>query len=282
MQAGDDWDDRELSPDESEPSLSWDAGSRNWLPWALWALIPIGLGLLWLSLRGDQSPPPPTESSPARENPAPAPSGREEPADIEEVVKLPPLSESDSFLREMLGGLSNHPLLASFLDTDDLVRKIVVSVANVAEGTSPRKQLHHVRPEERFTALETAERIVVDPESYRRYDAPAELFSSLDAAAVARLYRTLEPLFQEAHRELGLSERSGFRDTLSRAIAVLLAVPVVERPIRLRAVSVNYEFEDPALEKLSPAQKHLVRMGPENTRRVQRKLTELAGALGLR
>lgn len=276
------WDDRELSEEDSASSPSWEGGSRNWLPWALWALIPIGLGLLWLSLRGQEPSAPSSGSAVRSEGPAPPGPPPEEAADVEDAVKLPPLAESDSFLREVLGRLSNHPFLALLLDADDLVRKIVVSVANVAEGASPAKQLAHVRPEERFTALETSERIVVDPASYRRYDAPAELFASLDAGAVAGLYRTLEPLFEQAHSELGLSERSGFRDTLSRAIAVLLAAPVVEGPIRLRAINVNYAFEDPALEKLSPAQKQVIRMGPENTRRVQRKLTEIAAALGLR
>ena len=282
MQDPAEWDDRELSEDDSASSSSWEGGSRNWLPWALWALIPIGLGLLWLSLRGDEPTPPSSDSAVRSEGPAPRGAPPAEAADVEEAVKLPPLAESDPFLREILGRLSNHPFLALLLDADDLVRKIVVSVANVAEGMSPAKQLLHVRPEERFTTLETTERIVVDPESYRRYDAPAELFASLDARAVAGLYRTLEPLLEEAHSELGLSERSGFRDTLSRAIEVLLAVPAVEGPIRLRAINVNYAFEDPALEKLSPAQKHLLRMGPENTRRLQKKLAELKGALGLR
>jgi hypothetical protein len=274
-----DWDDRELSAEDSESSSSWEEGSRSWLPWALWALIPLGLGLLWLSLRSDEGAPTPSDVAvPSGAAPSPG-SPPEEGAEVEEIVKLPPLAESDSFLREILGRLSSHPFLLSFLEADDLVRKIVVSVANVAEGASPAKQLLHLRPEERFAAIETTERIVIDPESYRRYDAPAALFASLDAAAVAGIYRTLEPLLEQAHSELGLSERSGFADTLSRAIEVLLTAPVVDGPIRLRAVNVNYAFEDPALEKLSPAQKHLLRMGPENTRRVQKKLIELKAAL---
>ncbi len=276
-----DWDDRELSGEDSESSSSWEEGSRNWLPWALWALIPVGLGLLWFSLRSDEPAPTPSGSAVHTEAAPPSGSPPEEAADVEEVVKLPPLAESDPFLREILGRLSSHAFLASFLEADDLVRKIVVSVANVAEGASPAKQLLHLRPEERFAAIETTERIVVDPESYRRYDAAAELFASLDAGAVAGLYRTLEPLLEEAHAELGLSERSGFKDTLARAIAVLLAAPVVEGPVRLRSINVNYAFEDPALEKLSPAQKHLLRTGPENTRRIQKKLLELKTALGL-
>lgn len=273
-----DWDERELRDEETE-SFSGE-GERNWLPWALWALIPIALGLLWYSLRGGEAPATPQESSAGSEASAAAPA--EEPADVEEAVKLPPLAESDSFVRERLHALSKDPMLALLLEPDDLVRKLVVSVANVSEGASPRKQLVHIRPEESFSAVETTERVVLDPKSFERYDAYAQFFAALDSRAVAVVYRVLEPLLDEAHSELGLSDRSGFKDTLSRAIEVLLAAPVVEGPIRLRAVNVNYVFEDPALEKLSPAQKHLVRMGPENTRRVQKKLRELKDALPLR
>jgi Protein of unknown function (DUF3014) len=272
-----DWDDRELR-DEDPDSSSWEEGSRNWVPWVLFGLIPVALGVLWFWLRSNEPSPTPSESPVRSEAPATSPA----PADVEEVAKLPPLAESDAFIRERLLALSKAPYIAILLEADDLARKFVVSVANVAEGTSPRKQLVHIRPEEPFTALATAERTVVDPKSYERYDDAVELFTSLDASAVAGLYRLLEPLLDEAHAELGLPDRNGFKDTLSRAIEVLRAAPAVDGPIRLRAVNVNYVFEDPALEKLSAAQKHLVRMGPENTRRIQKKLGEIKDALGLR
>jgi hypothetical protein len=274
-----DWEDRELDGDDSE-APDWDGGSRSFLPWALWALIPIALGLVWYFLIREKEPLPPQVPA-ASAAPSDAGGTSTEATSADEAVKLPPLAESDSFLREMLGALSNDGYLRTLLDTEDLARKFVVGVANVAEGTSPAKQLTHVRPEEPFTAIETSGRTVLDPESYRRYDVPVRFFQSLDTSAIAALYRRLEPLFEEAHSELGLTERKGFRDTLGRAIQSLLAVPVVEGPVRIRAVNVNYVYEDPALEKLSPAQKHLLRMGPENARRVQQKLVELKRALGL-
>ena len=40
-----------------------------------------------------------------------------------------------------------------------------------------------------------------------------------------------------------------------------------------------YHFEDPALEGLSPAEKHLLRMGPVNTMKIQGGLRRLASAL---
>ena len=49
----------------------------------------------------------------------------------------------------------------------------------------------------------------------------------------------------------------------------------------LRATSVTFQFADPELEALSPAQKHLLRMGPRNMRLVQHKMREFARAAGL-
>jgi hypothetical protein len=42
----------------------------------------------------------------------------------------------------------------------------------------------------------------------------------------------------------------------------------------------TYMYVDPRLEKLSPAQRLLLRMGPENERRIQSKLRDFALALG--
>jgi hypothetical protein len=51
--------------------------------------------------------------------------------------------------------------------------------------------------------------------------------------------------------------------------------------IRVKPKGALYQFADPELEARSASEKHLLRMGPENMRKVQVKLSELAGALGL-
>ncbi|MGH7803806.1 MAG: DUF3014 domain-containing protein [Candidatus Binatia bacterium] len=43
----------------------------------------------------------------------------------------------------------------------------------------------------------------------------------------------------------------------------------------------SYRFTDSRLEGLAPAEKHLVRMGPGNAKRVQAKVRELREALAL-
>ena len=66
-----------------------------------------------------------------------------------------------------------------------------------------------------------------------------------------------------------------FNQRLLQAIDIMLAAPVIEQPIELDGVSVNYQFVDPQLEALPNAQKLLVRMGPENTKKVKAALRKL-------
>ena len=102
----------------------------------------------------------------------------------------------------------------------------------------------------------------------------------MDASELASVYGNAKPLLDEAFAELGYPDQS-FEDVLARAVRVLLATPVVDGRIELRADSVNYTYVDARLESLSLPQKQLLRTGPENTRKVQEKLKELAEALGL-
>ena len=89
-----------------------------------------------------------------------------------------------------------------------------------------------------------------------------------------------KPLALEAYRELGYLDQP-FDATFAKAIDVLLRTPVVEGRIGLNADSVNYSYVDRRLEALAPAQKQLLRMGPQNARKVQNKLRELARAMKL-
>ena len=49
--------------------------------------------------------------------------------------------------------------------------------------------------------------------------------------------------------------------------------------IALKMSGIVYAYADPRLEGLSPAQKQLLRMGPENVKAIQAKLREIAAVL---
>jgi hypothetical protein len=204
----------------------------------------------------------------------------EEPLKDEPIEPLDvALDESDSVIRDLIKGLSSHPKLADWVVTTDIVRKFVAAVDNIANGQSPRAHIDFFKTEGNFKVAEKSGRIYIDPSSYSRFKQVADAFASLDTKGTVRLFKQLRPVIQEAYRDLGYPDKD-FQDTLVKAIQELLRVPVVKDVLVQKKV-VSYEMIDPQLEKLSQAQKHLLRMGPESVQKIQSKLRELALALGV-
>ncbi len=189
------------------------------------------------------------------------------------------LDESDGLVRKLAGELSSHPKLALWLMSDELIRKFVGAVDNIASGHSPAPQIDFFKPEGDFKAFDETGEYFIDPESYKRYDMVAEVFATLEPEGTVRLYRQLTPAIQEAYKDLGYPD-ADFNDTLKKAMMELLKVPIVNENIELEKKVVTYTMIDADLEKLSPAQKHLLRMGPDNVRVIQRQLRAMAMILG--
>ena len=211
----------------------------------------------------------------------PAQALAEEPL-IEEAPELiqVELDESDDTIRNMAEELSSHPETASWLLSKNLIRKFVGAVDNIANGLSPRSQIDFFTLEENFKIIEKDGLYYANPQGYRRYNLVGDVFSSLDSEGWVQLYEQSALLIQEAYTDLGYPEED-FNKTLTAAIVELLKAPVVEGDILLEAKVVSYTMADPELENLSEAQKHLIRMGPENVQEIQAKLREIGLALGI-
>ncbi|QDO86153.1 DUF3014 domain-containing protein [Shewanella psychropiezotolerans] len=191
-----------------------------------------------------------------------------------QVEPLPTLSNSDGYVHkktvEIADGMKIEPLLVE----KDLVRHFVVFVDNLAQGELARKVSPLKAPDRIFTVSDITNKTYLNPDSYHRYDLYANFVANLDEQQLAATYKELTPLLGEAFQELGYGEMS-FNQRLLQAIDIMLAAPVIEQPIELDGVSVNYQFVDPQLEALPNAQKLLVRMGPENTKKVKAALRKL-------
>lgn len=257
-------------------------GDKRWIVWVAVAaviLVVVALGIWYFAYR--IPPEPQTALPPTAEQPTTTPprtTTSEDPA--EEEIELPPLSASDALVRDMVGELSSHPRLLAWLSNEELIQKLVATVNNIAEGASPRPHLRTAGPRSPFPAIEENGRVVMDPEGYRRYDSVVAAFTGLDPEGTARTFEQLQPLVEDAYRQLGYPN-GDFEATLQRAVIELLEVPMVEGEVRLIPKVSSYEFTDPRLEGLTDAQKHLLRAGPENVRRVQAQLRALARELGI-
>ena len=99
----------------------------------------------------------------------------------------------------------------------------------------------------------------------------------MDPQTAADLLSLIEPLLAAALGELG--SNASVSDQIDAAIAEVMAVPEVGGEVELVQPKVLYEYADPALEALSPLQKQVLRMGPENAARLKRYLSAMILAL---
>lgn len=246
---------------------------------AVAACVVVGGALFWQRSR---SAPAPQAAAPA----APAPAAPAAAPQAPLVIPAPPvidLAHSDDVFREKAKMLSSLPKFAAWLKTEDLVRRLAAAVFCVADGTSPRDSLGFWSPGKKFKVKKVKGALFIDPKSYARYDLVAGVVASVDAQAAAALIKEMTPYFQAASKELSAPPRD-FQATVVKAIESLLKTPVVERDIPLREKVISFSIAplpDVQLEDLNAAQKHLLRMGPKNTVKIQAKLRDIALALGV-
>ena len=197
-----------------------------------------------------------------------------------EAVNVPPLAESDPIVRTLVQSMSSHPSVVAWMATDGLIRNFTVVVDNIADGRTPARHLKVLAPAGRFRTARDAGGLRIDPASYGRYDNLAAAVGSVDPQAAARVYATLKPRIEEAHRDLG--SQTPFDQTLEDAIVRLVQTPIGRGDGLVAPKGAEaFQYTDERLESLTDAQKVLLRMGPTNARMVQDKLRAIGLALGI-
>jgi len=202
---------------------------------------------------------------------------------------LPSLDQSDAVVVRGLTGLLGARSVTAMLQTDAFVRRVVATVDNLGRAhAAPR--LWPVMPTGgKFSVRRVDDTDVIAAANPARYAPFVSFVESFDTPRAVALYVGLYPLFQQAYQELGYP-KGYFNDRLVAVIDQLLATPEpvgplavhlteVKGPISSDRPWVRYEFADPALEALPAGSKMLLRMGPENARRLKAKLAELRGAI---
>ncbi|MGI2170085.1 DUF3014 domain-containing protein [Shewanella sp. MF05960] len=190
------------------------------------------------------------------------------------VEPLPALIESDDFIESKTLAIANGMKIAPMILKKDIARQFVVFVDNLAQGELVRKASPLKGPETEFSVSEITNKIFLNPDSYHRYDLYADFVAGLNEKDLVTTYTELKPLFTEAFTELGYSDVDF--DKRMRAVFTMVAdAPIIEDPIELSSVTVNYHYADPNLEALPNAQKLLIRMGPENTRKIKAAVKKL-------
>jgi Protein of unknown function (DUF3014) len=263
---------RGAAPEEPPPSpIKW---------WIAAALLAVAVGVVVYVVVARRSTPAPEATAPPPAAPV-AEAPRSLGGEAEPVV-VPPLNESDPVVRMLARALSEHPVVAAWLATNGLIRNFTVVVVSIGEGNAPAKQLSVLKPASPFAVFEANGKSYVDTKSYNRYSALADAVASVDSAGAAKLYATLKPRIEEAYGELGSPDRR-FDQVLEQAIVAVLGTPTLNSPLQVKPADegIGYAFTDARLERMSDAQKQLLRMGPRNAQIIKAKLREIGVALGI-
>lgn len=223
---------------------------------------------------------PPAEDIPPREAaPVTTPEEPNE-AVVAEAVEppLPEPQESDPLMREELQSVGAEGKLEGFNEGENLLERMVALVDGGSRGVLLRKILPMTAPEEPFPVEVVDDQIYMDPAGYERYDTYVDSVVALDTSTIVDSFHKLRPLYEKAYAQLGMPA-----DDLDNAVIGsldrIIATPELGEPLELRRDSVMYSFNDPQLEEMSPLQKQLLRMGPENTRRLKEKAREIRAGL---
>lgn len=196
---------------------------------------------------------------------------------------LPSLEKSDAYLESALIDLLGRKAVRSFFELDDIVRRIVATVDNLATDNASPERWPVNRTAGRLDTEVRDGGIAISAKNAARYAAFVYLADGIDTRRAVALYVRLYPLFQNAYEDLGYPGKY-FNDRVIEVIDNLLATPAAAGPIKLKRFEVDgasassgglYLFEDPNLEGSSAGQKILLRMGRENARRLMAKLAEV-------
>lgn len=261
--------------------------SRYLIVVAIIAAVALVAALAWYFLRDSSDSEEPLLDGPALSNETePGTVQREQRAPVEapptlEPIELssgyvfpeplPDLEESDTELQAQLGPLSESEDLPKWLPGDDLARKFTAVAYSLANGEVAYEYLSLPAPEGKFKVTGKDKKTYINSDNFARYDIFAQAVQALDVDHAVAFYLHYWPLFRTAFAELGETDKS-LQTEIMTAIDLLLETPDVEGDIELVRPSVYYKYADKELEKLKPAQKLLLRMGPDNRAAIKEKL----------
>ena len=216
-----------------------------------------------------EPPPPPVAEQPPSGYPMP------ELADKDKLAKpLPQVDKSDGPILEALVGSFRADGLAEFINMQDYVRRLVITVDNLPRELVPSQMSMVQRIPGLLDVDKSGDVITLSSSNYARYDPFVSFAESLDPRLLVSLYLRFYPLLDQTYKEIG-HPTGRFHDRMVVAIDDMLAAPTPTGPIELVQPKVLYRFIDPELQKLSAGQKIMIRVGPENAALLKQVLRRL-------
>ncbi len=192
-------------------------------------------------------------------------------------VVLPPLSESDVAFRQDVLSLSSG--FSPWLNTENIIKLWVVAANDFSQNLRPYKHFRHFKLTQPFQVETNDSGIYITEQGYQRYNVLASAVHAVNVESALNLYEKYRPLLQQVFATFDYPEQYKLEDVIKKAASSILQAPLLDGKVRVIKPTVYYKFAEQKLEALSPVQKQMIRMGPENTRIIQAKLRKFIEGL---
>ncbi|MGQ8366450.1 DUF3014 domain-containing protein [Glaciecola sp. 1036] len=189
-----------------------------------------------------------------------------------------PLDVNDDAIKSALAKIITSEQFSRLIVDESLLQKFVINVNNLANNQASPKDSLVEPPKQSFRVYQQADRTWIEPSSYQRYTPYVDMLEAADVEDLVGLLDTYRSEIEARFAEISRPNEN-FNDTLIAAIDTLLDTPQVPVPIEVYSDSVMYKFKDERLEALSLPQKQMLRMGPDNMRRLKDILREIKSEL---
>jgi hypothetical protein len=186
--------------------------------------------------------------------------------------------DGNELLRQQLTATGTDSITTKLMANDHPLDVSAAFIDGLGRGIILRKMLPSDPPKQAFSVEQHGDAIYMSSASYQRYDGYTDTLTALDSSRLVTMFHTLRPVYEQAFSHLGLASED-FDNSVIRALDLVLATPEITEPIALKPKSVVYTFADPALESLPAVQKQLLRMGPDNVRRIKQQARTLREGL---
>jgi hypothetical protein len=186
--------------------------------------------------------------------------------------------DGDALLLQQVAAAGANSLLSRLSSSEHPLDVTAALVDALGRGIILRKMLPAEPLKQAFSAQRQGDMLFMGADSYRRYDSHTDAIAALNVGVMVETFHTLRPQYKQAFEQLGL-DPDDFDNAVIRTLDMILATPEIEEPIALSIKSVVYIYADPALESLPAVQKQLLRMGPDNIRRIKQTARALREGL---
>jgi len=190
------------------------------------------------------------------------------------------LTEEEAALemQTAFSNLSDSPLLLDSFYTSNPLQRIAAIVDSSSRGIVIPRLLSLKPLQEKFQTSKQGGLVIMDPSGYSRYDAYVDTLLSLNIDKLKELFHKYRPYLEQAYAALGY-QKEALDNAIIKSLDEIISATPINTTIAIQRHEAIYHFEDEDLEALPEIHKQLLRMGPDNMKKIQSLANDLRSSL---